>query len=260
VTNPEELIGFLQTSSLARLKHVRHLWRRKCECAALFLAWASLSCTPTQFTTITLYDTPHAFVRLEADRTVNKGAGHHHPVILTPEQVAAVLSGVMMVEPLAKMPIYDEIGGPRRHRVFDENLVAFFAPLLALGLAQATPEEVITFYLSKDLSGVAREVTSGGIFVQDEERLHLILGNYRSRTNYIADIGTAPTTDDRLTPMLPLAPQRGRLDFEPPRAATLSTSGWAGFFERDRRELIVMFRQVTPKSLTEAPSTHPPAR
>jgi len=239
---------------------VRYSWRRKWGGAALFIAWALISCTPNQFTTITLYDTPHAFVRLEADRTVEKGAGHHHPVTLTPEQVAAVLSGVMIVEPLAKMPIYDEMGGPRRHRAFDENLVAFFAPLLALGLAQATPEEVITFYLSKDLSGVTREVTSGGIFVQDEDRLHLILGNYRSRTNYMADFGAAPTTDDRLTPMLPLAPQRGRLDFEPPGAATVSSSGWSRFFERDRRELIVMFRQLTPLSLTQSPSSQTSTR
>jgi len=161
--------------------------------------------------------------------------------------MAAVLSGVMIEEPLAKMPFYDEMGGPRRHRVFDEKLVAFFAPLLALGLAQATPEEVITFYLSKDLSwGSGREVTSGGLFVQDEERLHLILGNYRSHTRFMADNGVAPTTDDRLTPMLPLAPQRGRLGFEPQSAATLASSGWAKFLERDRRELVVLYKQLTP--------------
>jgi hypothetical protein len=241
-------------------RRVRSIGQLKFTWPAVMLAWTSLSCTPPQFTTMTLYDTPHAFVRLEADPTVEKGAGHRHPVNLMPEQVAAVLAGVMIEEPLAKMPIYDEMGGPRRHRVFDENLVAFFAPLLALALAQATPEEVITFYLSKDLSGGTREVTSGGLFVQDEERLHLVLGNYRSHTHYMADLGVAETTDDRLTPMLPLAPQRGRLGFEPPSAATLSSSGWSKFFKRDRRELIVLFRQLTPQSVSQSPSASPQIR
>ena len=210
------------------------------------------ACSPRQFTTVTLYDTPHAFVRLEADRTVEKGTEHRHPVNLSPEQMAAVLGGVMIEEPLAKMPIYDEMGGPRRHRVFDENLVAFFAPLLTLGLSQATPEEVVTFYISKDLSGGTREVTSGGLFVQDEERLHLILGNYRSHTHYMADVGMVETTDDRLTPLVPLAPQRGRLGFEPQSAGTLATSGWLRLVERDRRELIVHYKQLTPRPLSQA--------
>jgi hypothetical protein len=223
-------------------------------CVAFTFTCALPSCTPTQFTTMTLYDTPHAFVRLEADKTIVKGAEHHHPVSMTPEQVAAVLSGVMIEEPLAKMPLYDEMGGPRRHRIFEENLVAFLAPLLALGLAQATPEEVVTFYLSKDLSGGTREVTSGGLFVQDEEQLHLILGNYRSRTHYMADIGVAETTDDRLTPMLPLAPQRGKLDFEPRSAAIASSGGWSKIFERERRELIVLFKQLTAHPLEQSPT------
>jgi len=248
VTNPDKSIrSFHQI--LAQFAPVQLLWQFKIVCLTLLLAWTSLSCTPTQFTTMTLYDTPHAFVRLEADRTVEKGAEHRHPVTLTPEQVAAVLAGVIIEEPLAKLPFYDEMGGPRRHRVFDEGQVAFFAPLLALGLATATPEEVITFYLSKDLSWGKREVTSGGLFVQDEERLHLILGNYRSRTNYMADMGVAPTTDDRLTPMLPLAPQRGRLAFEPSNAGTVASSGWAKIFERDRREVIVFYRQLPPRPL-----------
>ena len=234
------------TSSIRRLLHTA-----KWASTTLLLTWVSLSCTPRQFATLTLYDTPHAFVRLEADRTVTKDTEHHHPVALTTEQMAAVLGGVMIEEPLAKMPLYDEMGGPRRHRVFDDNLIAFFAPLLALGLSQATPEEVVTFYLSKDLSGGTREVTSGGLFVQGDERLHLILGNYRSHTHYFADLGVAETTDDRLTPMAPLAPQRGVLGYEPSSAATNSSRGWSRFFERDRRELVILYRQLAPRSVSQ---------
>ena len=50
------------------------------------------ACSPRQFTTITIYDTPAAYVRLEFDRTVKKGEEHSHPISITPEHIAAVLA------------------------------------------------------------------------------------------------------------------------------------------------------------------------
>jgi hypothetical protein len=216
----------------------------------LALGLVSTGCAPGQFTTVTIYDTPEAFVRLEADRTVEKGREHSHPVNVTAEQIAAVLSGVMIEEPVTRLPLYDDTSRPRRHRVFSDHSVTLFAPLLAMGLGKATPEEVVTFYQSRELSGTSREVTSGGLFVR-EETLHLVLGNYRSSTHYSADIGVADTTDDRLTPMQPLAPQRGRLDFEPRSALQpVASSGWTRFLQTDRRELIILFRQLAPGVVT----------
>jgi hypothetical protein len=208
---------------------------------------------------VTIYDTPEAFVRLEADRTVEKGREHSHPVSVTAEQIAAVLSGVMIEEPLARLPLYDDMSRPRRHRVFSDHSVTLFAPLLAAGLGKATPEEVVTFYQSRELSGTSREVTSGGLFVRGD-KLHLVLGNYRSSTHYSADIGVADTIDERLTPMQPLAPQRGRLDFEPRTALQpIDSSTWSRFFQRDRRELVILFRQLAPRIVTPpAPATLAP--
>ncbi len=229
--------------------------------ALLALLLVPPACAPGQFTTLTLYDRPEAFVRLEADRTVEKGREHSHPVSVTPEQIAAVLSGVMIEEPVTRLPLYDDTSQPRRHRVFGDRTVALFAPLLAEGLQKATPEEIVTFYLSQELSGTSREVTSGGVFVRGDA-LHLVLGNYRSSTHYSADIGVADMNDDRLTPLQPLAPQRGRLDFEPRTARQpASSSGWSRIFERDRRELVIRFRDLSPLVLpSPAPVVPAPAR
>lgn len=208
------------------------------------------ACSPGQFTTLTVLDLPSAFVRLETDRTIETGTGHTHPVKLTVEQVAAVLAGIMIEEPIARMPFYDDTSQPRRHAALTEKEVSFFAPLLAVALTKATPEEVVTFYQTRDISGTSREVTSGGLFIQDEE-LHLILANYRSHTHYAADIGVADTNDDRLTPMRSLAPQRGRLDFEPRVAKReASLSGLKKLFQYDRRELIVLYKLVPPRPLS----------
>jgi hypothetical protein len=218
------------------------------------------ACVSTSFPTATLYDTPHAFVRLEADPATERGPVHSHPVTVSSGQIAAVLKGITIDEPMTRMPIYDDMSSPRHHRAFDDNIIAFLAPLLSLGLAQATPEEVITFYLSKDRSGGNREVTSGGLFVQGEE-LHFVLANYHSPTNYMADFGAAETNDDRLTPMRSMTPRQGRLGFEPSSALRTPTSGmFSRIFQTQEPWIIVAFRQLTPYSLNalDLPSPVPP--
>ena len=70
-----------------------------------FLAFVGVeligACSPRQFTTVTIYDNPTTYVRLEFDRTVRKETEHSHPISLTPEQIAAVLDGVRIEEPHA---------------------------------------------------------------------------------------------------------------------------------------------------------------
>lgn len=220
-------------------------------------AFAAVACVPGPFTTTTLYETPHAFVRLEVDPSAEQDRAFTHPLSIRPEQLAAVLHGVTIDEPATRLPIYDDTSIPRHHRAFDDNVIAFLSPLLSLGLERATPEEVITFYLSKDRPGGRREVTSGGLFVRGDD-LHLVLANYRSPTDYMADFGAADMADDRRTPMRSLAPQQGRLGFEP--AAALrppSSKGFARVFDRERRELIVAFKQLKSYPLNDLPLSRP---
>lgn len=211
------------------------------------------ACGTRQFTTVTIYDKPAAFVRLEFDRTVKKGTEHSHPISLTPQQIAAVLGGVTIKEPIALVrgDLLRSEPAPRIHPAFTEKEIAFFSPLLALALSKSTPEEVVTFYQSRDLSGTSREVTSGGLFAQGDA-LHVILANYRSHTHYLADFGGAETQDDRLTPMQSLAPQNGILDFEPQSAKREQP---AGVFETltqwDHRELAILYKQLPPRPLVQ---------
>src|SRR5262245_45388452 len=211
------------------------------------------ACSPTQFSTVTIYEEPAAYVRLEIDRTVTKGTEHSHPISLRPQQIAAVLGGVRMEEPIAfvRGDILEGDPGPRIHPAFSDQDIAFFAPLLALALSKATPEEVVTFYQTRKISALTREVTSGGLFVRGDE-IHLILANYRSHTRYMADFGVAETTDDRLTPMQSLAPQLGHLGFEPQSAKQeRSVNGFAELLQYDQRELVILYKQLTPRPLVQ---------
>jgi hypothetical protein len=225
---------------------LRHGWR------ALLIV-TLVGCSPTQFTTLTIYETPQSFVRLEVDRTLEHGAGHSHPSDISPEQMATVLRGISIQEPLTRLPFYDDLSVPRRHPAFSESDIAFWAPLLSQALSKATAAELATFYQSTKRSGTTREVTSGGLFVHGKE-LHLVLSNLQSETHHTADIGFADTQDDRLTPMRSLAPQRGRLLFVPESALVpRSPEGLSRLFQEDRRELVVLYQTLRPQRTDSDP-------
>lgn len=205
---------------------------------------ALVGCAPTQFTTLTIYETPQSFVRLEVDRTLEHGAGHSHPSDIAPELMAAVLRGITIQEPLTRIPLYDDLAVPRSHAAFSDEAVEFWAPLLSLALRKATSQEIATFYQSLQVSGTRREVTSGGLYVDGDE-LHLVLSNLQAGTHYAADIGVADIADDRLTPMRSIAPQRGKLMFLPESARMDATADFlARVFHDDRRELVVLYKTL----------------
>lgn len=212
---------------------------------ALTISLATLlACAPAQFTTLTVYESPHSFVRLEVDRTLAQGNNHSHPASLSPDLLATVLQGVMVQEPLTRLPFYDDLSVPRQHPAFSESDIAFWAPLLSLALSKATPDEIVTFYQSAKGSGTAREVTSGGLFV-DREQLHIVLSNLQSAAHYAADAGVVDTQDDRLTPLRSMAPQRGHLRFVPESAQVgPSNRGLMRAFAPDHRELVVLYKTL----------------
>jgi len=203
------------------------------------------ACGPRQFTTLTIYDKPAVYVRLEFDRMVKKGSEHSHPSSLTQEQIAAVLSGVRIEEHLV-------FARGDMVPAFTDNDIAFFAPLLSLAFSKATPEEIVTFYETRYLSPTRREVTSGGLFVQGDV-LHLILANYWSPTDHRADFIVTDTQHDRLTPMASLSTYNDHLDFEPQSAKwERPAGGFERFFQRDSRELAILYKQLPPHPVVEA--------
>ena len=226
--------------SRLRLSH-RKTW---CLSGLLVLGWCVSAPIPTQ----TIYETPHSFVRLQTDPSFWQESRHSHPADVSTEHIAAVLQGIMIEEPLTRLPLYDDLSLPRRHPAFTEEAVAFWAPLLRLGLNKATPEELVTFYQSKPLALLKREVTSGGMFL-DGEKLHVVLTNYRSETSSSADSGMADNQDDRLTPLRSLAPQKGTLYFEPPEfQIRTDNDGPATLLQWDKRELIIQLNRLPVKS------------
>jgi hypothetical protein len=158
--------------------------------------------------------------------------------------MTAVLAGMIIDEPRRFIPFRKD-EEPPRHPVFKAAEIDFFAPLLAKGLGTATPEEIVTFYQATQQTAIVENVTSGGMFI-DGDKLHVILGNYRSPTRYAPDPGIGATADGRSTPLQPIAPQETKLDFEPRTAIVSPRKGfWSTLFRPERREIIVLFKMLT---------------
>lgn len=223
------------------------------------------ACQSRHALTQTIYESPSRFVRLEVDHTV--GGGHSHPANVTTAEMAAILGGVIIDEPvklIPSLPLFGKEEEPPRHPAFTAAEISFFAPLLTQGLKTATPEQVVTFYQSVQQTAIIRKVTSGGIFLDGDE-LHIIVSNYRSPTHYTSDLGMADTHDDRMMPLRSITPLRAKLDFDPATALVPPQNGtlFSRLFRPDRPELIVRLSQVRAglleKSRAPANTGQPPA-
>jgi hypothetical protein len=179
------------------------------------------ACTNSHLVTLTIVETPSRYVRLAVDRTVSLDSGFSHPASLPPETMAAILSGLVVVEKGPRLPWPLGEGRAPRPSAFDREDIRFWAPVLAQALEKATPEEIVTFYQSDTVSATRRDVTSGGVFVKDR-LLYIMLSNYRSPSEFMADIGTADTMDDRRYPLKSIGPHRFTLQFEPESAVEAS--------------------------------------
>ena len=207
--------------------------------------------------TESIYEDQSLIVRLAVDQTV--GGSHSHPISMTTKEMSAVLSGVIIEEPksvLPSLPLPGQTNEPPRHPAFTAAEIDLLAPLLVKGLHSAKPEEIVTFYWITQQPPPNDQVTSGGVFVEDDV-LHFTLGNYRSHTRYPPDAETMQSLDGRSNPLQPLVPQEASLTFHPATALVASEQGaLKNPFHAKRREIAVLFQRLTSNTLDAVHEPH----
>jgi hypothetical protein len=114
------------------------------------------ACATSHLVTLTIVETPSRYVRLAVDRTVRLGSGFSHPASIPPDQMAEILSGLVVIEKGASLPWPLGEGGPYRPSAFDREDIRFWVPPLTQALEKATPEEIVTFYQSDSVSATRR--------------------------------------------------------------------------------------------------------
>ncbi len=210
---------------------------------ALAIIGLLMSCVePLLFFTVAIYEDGNRFVRLRVVQDFNNNEGYGHPVAVSDDEMARILSGLV----IEKYTLFSS----QRHRAFSEREVAFFAPLLATGLNQATPEEIVTFFEAVEVSPLDRMVTSGGVFVKGEG-LQIVLSNHGVRVAIRQDTEEyeAPSQRPPLEPIDPEWTAPGRLDFEPIEyRVRLEDTSFKNFLQEEVFHVAVRFRELARES------------
>ncbi len=219
-----------------------------CCIAPVLLAGLLAGCTGgDHFLTAKVHDSPDHIVRLQAIPDANGGKGYSHPAYLSKEQMARVLRGLHVEKNTSLVPAVFQRGGgkPQTIRAFSDAEVRFFAPHLVKGLAMATPEEIVTFYGTAELSSTQHVVTSGGMLIRGDE-LHVVLSNYRVKLDTWQD-NELYESPFHLRPLHPIHPEPGRLSFEPPQymIAPAPKTGLSTVVRGQRLHVAIRFHELS---------------
>jgi hypothetical protein len=225
---------------------VRKRLRSVCQSLALTLASAVLllGCAIPQVPSRTIYEDPVNYVRLEEDRgyLVEWPPSHNsHPAALGPEVLRPLLQGLVIQE--HRIWLQRWIAGDAPYQAaFQDQEIAILSVQLAEALAQAKPNERVTFYLSEPQASTKRVVTSGGLYMKGTE-LHLILGNWQ----IVYGIPTYGMIYDRRYPMRPTAAKGFDLFFQPHEAMRRTESSWIdGILANGADEVVIDLSKLPP--------------
>lgn len=219
--------------------------------ALVLLAGCAIPHVPSRI----VYEDPVNYVRLEEDKTVlpEWPQGHFsHPAALERERLRTILSSLKVQEHRITPQRWLQGDAPLVP-VFTEDELALLSAQLANGLAQAQYNERVTFYLSQPLTFMRRTITSGGIYVRENE-LHLLLGNWR----IIYGVPAYGMIYDRRYPMRPTAAKGFNLFFEPADAVIAQDGSFIDdLFANTRDELVIDLNKIEsadPASSSRTPS------
>ena len=226
------------TRPVSILRFTLHVSQGALLCALL------AACAIPQVPSRTIYEDPVNYVRLEEDRgyLVEWPPSHNsHPAVLGPEVLRPLLQGLIIQE--HRIWLQRWIAGDAPYQAaFQDQEIALLSAQLAEALAQAKPNERVTFYLSEPQASTKRVVTSGGLYMKGTE-LHLILGNWQ----IVYGIPTYGMIYDRRYPMRPTAAKGFDLFFQPHEAMRRSESSWIdGVLANGADEVVIDLSKLPP--------------
>ncbi len=159
-----------------------------------------------------------------------------HPFVLSSEEWTSLLKG-LQVQRQAEGLLFRDQPGPVLP-AFTPDEIEYLSRTLSQAFAQAQPNEMVVFGLSRLNTYNMTEITTGGWFLEGDT-LHLILANYRKAV-------TMPSTRQLLWER-PLRPDAGpHYDLVAGRHQTVmrDTGGWSGLFSSAPSELSILYQRA----------------
>ncbi len=163
------------------------------------------------------------------------GSGHSHPATVSPAQIAAALKGLTIRErdTITGLGIFGDDSSP----ALTEKTINVLTPYLVLGLAKASPRDLVTFFIAHREYRRAPLITSGGVFVRNQH-LYVILANARSSLGG-NQYETPYPPDAKSEPLLPITRFKFSVSFVPSTqqistAEAKKRDDWAGYLDESK--------------------------
>ncbi|MCX5721083.1 MAG: hypothetical protein NT179_03515 [Nitrospirae bacterium] len=191
-----------------------------------------------------VYEDPVNYVRLERDETVLpewSPSAHAHPITMPVEDLTRILDGISVREHRIWLQTWMQGEAPLEPAFRPEEL-ALLSRQIAAALAEAQPDERVTFYLSQPQTSVKRIITSGGLYLHGTE-LHLTLGNWQ----VLYGIPTYGMIYDRRYPLRATAAKGFDIFFDPNEAIVEQHHSFLDtVLANTRDELVIDLTKLTP--------------
>ncbi|HEU4684086.1 MAG TPA: hypothetical protein VFS39_06260 [Nitrospira sp.] len=191
--------------------------------------------SPTPLPSQVIYQSGLNQVKLEQDP---ESRSNSHPAFLTPTEVGTLLRSIRVWE--QRNFIHRLISGESdRTRAFRNEEILLLAPVLSKALAQAAPDQRVSFHLSHATDQGEEETTTGWVAVRDP-LLILGLSEVHDRHGPGPDIGKY----DRRMPNVPEASASFNVSFEPEEYLVKVRSGGGWFSPGQWEELYIRYRDA----------------
>ena len=196
-----------------------------------------------------LYQDSATAVRIQIDSKA--GQGHSHPAQVSPDVIQYVLNGVRIQSRKSFVPSI-LTGEASLVTAFSKEERTFLAPHLSQALAEAKPEELVTFYRRVSTSTVGLAITSGGLFVHDRH-LYVILANDRTLPSEGMSQSIVSEIDPIENPLLPISRTSFRATFVPATSMVPEDERWPWPYIDPGRLVVIDLVQLAREMKLQAP-------
>lgn len=220
----------------------------------LFAFFAGCTVSPAP---IPIHDEPTLLVDIAHDP--HAGSGHTHPVRISPEQMNAILKGILLHgrDVTGTYGLFKDGEGTR---AFSDREAAQLAPLLAAGLGKSSPNDLVRFRLIQPDKQRTPLITSGGIF-QRNRHVYVLLANAKTSL-FTVQYENVYEPSVQLDPLLPIVRFKFITSFLP-NDWSIATheakkmDAWEGYLD-ESKVVVVDLAQIPKAGVGEVPDKPTP--
>lgn len=187
-----------------------------------------------------VYQDPTTMIRIQFDSKA--GQGHAHPATVSPDAIRHVLQGMRVRSRSSFVPSI-LTGEASLSAAFSKEEQDSLGPHLSKALAEAKPDELVTFYRRMSTQAVGLAITSGGLFVHDRH-LYVILANNHTKPSEAMSQSIVTEIDPVDSPLLPISRTAFQALFEPATSVVPEDERWGWPYIDQGRVVVIDLVQL----------------